>query len=269
MNEIQPREYLDAVQGIALEAGRRILDIYERDFVVTEKPDHSPVTDADHVSQEFIIARLSELIPGIPVLAEEAQATDFSEREHWQHFWLVDPLDGTKEFVNRNGEFTVNIALVERGRPILGVIYAPATGMSYAACVGAGASKQKGTCERVAIKARTYRGTKPMVAASRSHGGGALATFLSTVGAHDVVQAGSAIKFCLVAEGTADVYPRLGTTMEWDTAAGQCILEQAGGRVTDLTGQPLTYNKPTLKNPWFVASGTPYDWTPFLGSLRG
>jgi 3'(2'), 5'-bisphosphate nucleotidase len=256
--------YLEAVREIALDAGRRILDIYERGFEVDEKQDHSPVTAADRAAHELISERLSALTPDIPVLSEEAASAGFSQRAGWTRLWLVDPLDGTKEFISRNGEFTVNIALVENGQPVLGVVYVPVTGTSYFACRGRGAHKQLGGCAMRAIKARAYGGARPIVVASRSHAGPETEAFLQAIGPHDVVSMGSALKFCLVAEGTADVYPRLGPTMEWDTAAAHCVVECAGGRVTDLRGNPLTYNKPDLHNPWFVVDAGSYNWRPHL-----
>ena len=260
-----PCSYLDEVRSIAEEAGRCILDVYEHDFAVEEKQDGSPLTAADHAAHELIVSRLHKLTPDIPILSEEATSIDYKERADWQRFWLVDPLDGTKEFVDRNGEFTVNIALIDGSRAVLGVVYVPVLGLSYFACDGGGAFKQKGGCERRRIKARRYEGGKPIVAASRSHAGGKLAEFLERIGEHDIVRMGSALKFCLVAEGTADIYPRLGPTMEWDTAAAQCIVEEAGGRVVDLDNRPLGYNKSSLLNPWFVAAGSgDHDWTAYL-----
>ena len=261
MSEPNIRQFLNPACDIAREAGRRILDVYERGFEVEEKEDHSPLTEADRAAHEIICERLELLIPGVPVLSEESATVTYEKRADWRRFWLVDPLDGTKEFINRNGEFTVNIALIEAGRPVLGVVYVPVTGLTYYAAAGAQAFKQKGECEMQAIRARRFEGRKPIVVASRSHAGPETEAFLKNLGEHDVVSMGSALKFCLVAEGTADVYPRLGPTMEWDTAAAQCVVEAAGGRVTDLGRQPLAYNKPDLHNPWFVVSGAgDHDW---------
>jgi 3'(2'), 5'-bisphosphate nucleotidase len=257
-------EYLQAVRAIAVDAGRKILDIYERGFEVDEKPDRSPVTEADRAAHELISARLTALTPDIPILSEESASAGFEQRAGWTRLWLVDPLDGTKEFISRNGEFTVNIALVENGSPVLGVVYVPVIGTSYFGCRGQGAQKEQGACEIRSINVRRYGGTCPIVVASRSHAGPEIKRFLDGVGPHDVVNMGSALKLCLVAEGTADVYPRLGPTMEWDTAAAQCVVECAGGRVTDLQGRPLAYNKPDLHNPWFVVDAGGYDWRPFL-----
>jgi 3'(2'), 5'-bisphosphate nucleotidase len=257
-------EYLQAVRGIAVDAGREILDIYERGFEISEKPDHSPVTEADRAAHQLISERLAELSPDIPILSEESASAGFEQRAGWTRLWLVDPLDGTKEFISRNGEFTVNIALVENGSPVLGVVYVPVIGTSYFGCRGQGAQKEQGAREVRSINVRRYGGTRPIVVASRSHAGPEIKLFLDEVGPHDIVSMGSALKLCLVAEGTADVYPRLGPTMEWDTAAAQCVVECAGGRVTDLQGRPLAYNKPDLHNPWFVVDAGGYDWRPHL-----
>jgi 3'(2'), 5'-bisphosphate nucleotidase len=261
--------YLDAVLDTAMEAGRRILDVYERDFTVAEKEDGSPVTAADQAAQDVIVERLERLAPDIPILAEESAGVDYDRRAGWKRFWLVDPLDGTKEFVSRNGEFTVNIALVEEGRPVLGVVYVPVTGVAYLACKGGGALKQKGLSAPERIRARGYQGGKPMIVASRSHVTEALKQYIERIGAHDLVSMGSSLKFCLVADGTADVYPRLGPTMEWDTAAAQCVVEEAGGRVVGPDNRPMTYNKPSLRNPWLITSGKgDYDWARFLPEQR-
>ncbi|MDO8704834.1 MAG: 3'(2'),5'-bisphosphate nucleotidase CysQ [Sulfuricaulis sp.] len=265
MTDFNPHEYLEAVREIAHAAGRRILDVYERDFEVEQKDDRSPLTEADRVAHEIITQQLQRLTPEIPVLSEESATASYEQRAGWKRFWLVDPLDGTKEFINRNGEFTVNIALIDGQRPVLGVVYVPVPALTYFACAGQGASKQKGECAIEAIHARRYAGGKPMIVASRSHAGPETEAFLKNIGAHDVVSMGSALKLCLVAQGTADVYPRLGPTMEWDTAAAQCVVEAAGGRVTDLNRRPLVYNKPSLLNPWFMVSGAgDHDWYQYL-----
>ncbi len=258
-------QYLDGVRAITLEAGRCILDVYERGFEVAEKADGSPLTAADRGAQEIIAAGLKRLSPDVPLLSEESAAVAFEERRAWTRFWLVDPLDGTKEFVSRNGEFTVNIALIEAGRPVLGVVYVPVLGMTYYACRGQGAFKHKGAEAPRALRARARPDDKPIVATSRSHPSAFLAAFLARLGPHDTVSMGSSLKFCLVAEGAADLYPRLGPTMEWDTAAAQCVVEEAGGVVLDRDGRALTYNKRDLHNPWFVAGGPGAgDWLKYL-----
>jgi 3'(2'), 5'-bisphosphate nucleotidase len=258
-------DHLNDVRTIAVEAGRRILDVYEREVTVTRKEDASPLTEADRIAHEIISARLSALTPDIPVLSEEGAVAAPAARAGWKRFWLVDPLDGTKEFLSRNGEFTVNIALIEGNGPVIGVVYVPMLGLIYSACRGGGAFKQKSECKPEPIRARAFAGGKPIIVASRSHAGPETAQYLAALGAHDTVSMGSSLKFCLVASGTADVYPRLGPTMEWDTAAAQCVVEEAGGRVLTADGRPLAYNKPTLRNPWFVVTGAgDTDWLRFL-----
>ena len=269
MNDFNPHDHLHAVCDIARAAGRDILDVYEREFSVEHKEDRSPLTEADRAAHEIICAQLEALTPEVPVLSEESAKVDYEKRAGWKRFWLVDPLDGTKEFINRNGEFTVNIALIDGHRPVLGVVYVPVTGLTYFAAAGHGAFRQKGECEVEPIQARHYQGGKPMIVASRSHAGPETEAFLKNVGEHDVVSMGSALKLCLVAQGTADVYPRLGPTMEWDTAAAQCVVEAAGGRVTDLERRPLTYNKSSLLNPFFMVTGAgDYDWYRHLPALK-
>ncbi len=265
-----PGIWLEEVVALAIEAGRRILDVYERQFDVSRKEDDSPLTDADRAAHEVIVERLAALTPAIPVLSEESARIEYSERAGWQRFWLVDPLDGTKEFVNRNGEFTVNIALIDNGAPVLGVVYVPVTGVCYLAVHGQGAWKEQGGCNRTPIHVRHYRGGHATVVASRSHRGDAVDKFLANLkareGEYDTASLGSSLKLCRVAEGVADVYPRLGPTSEWDTAAAQCVVESAGGRVTDLDGQPLRYNKPDILNPWFLVTGAgEYRWHALLG----
>lgn len=267
---IDPARFLEEVVVIATEAGRRILDVYERQFDVNHKEDGSPLTDADQAAHDVIVQRLAALTPDMPILSEESAKIDYHERAGWQRFWLVDPLDGTKEFVNRNGEFTVNIAFIENGAPRLGVVYVPVTGVSYLAQHGRGAWKETGGCNRAPIKARQYQGGPAVVVASRSHRGDAVDKFLANLKAREGDYAteslGSSLKLCRVAEGAADVYPRLGPTSEWDTAAAQCVVESAGGRVTDLDAKPLRYNKSDILNPWFIVSGAGgYDWHALLG----
>ena len=241
------------VLTIAREAGECILEHYERSPAFRLKADQSPVTAADEASSQLLCERLAAL--GFPVLSEEAEV-DYSVRRTWETFWLVDPLDGTKEFLKRNGEFTVNIALVENGRPILGIVLAPATGTLWRGARGLGADKREGTGAFTPMKTRTPPSEGLTACASRSHG-----TFndldicfrnnnLTVV---DRVQAGSSLKFCLIAEGKADIYPRFGPTNEWDTAAGQGVLEAAGGEVVTTDGRPLGYGKPKFSNPHFIA----------------
>jgi 3'(2'), 5'-bisphosphate nucleotidase len=261
-------ELLEKICELARTAGDEILKIYDSDFAVQDKTDGSPLTAADRVAHEAIIAGLKKLTHSIPVLSEESNDIDYTERSTWQRYWLVDPLDGTKEFVKRNGEFTVNIALVEHGSPVLGVVYVPVSGVIYYACHGIGAFKQHGGQAPVAIHVKPFAGGTARVVASRSHAGEAVQNFIDAVGDVEIVSMGSSLKLCLVAEGAADVYPRLGPTSEWDTAAAQAVVEVAGGAVTDLEGEPLRYNKDDILNPWFIVSDGTTDWARYLHGLR-
>jgi 3'(2'), 5'-bisphosphate nucleotidase len=213
---------------------------------VEYKADHSPLTQADLASHQILETGLGRLEPHWPVLSEESVEVPFEERKSWRHFWMIDPLDGTKEFLHRTGEFTVNIALIEDGRPILGVVYAPVIDKLYFAARGAGSYRTEGSVTSPINVAPATKGS-PRFVVSRSH-----ASELETRGCESRVM-GSSLKFCLIAEGAADVYPRNGPTMEWDTAAAQCILEEAGGSVTDLEGNTIKYNKHVLLNSAFVA----------------
>ena len=257
---------LEAVQQIAVTAGARILEIYDSDFAIEHKDDKSPLTEADLAAHRTIVAGLQELTPDIPVLSEESASIPFAERSRWTRYWLVDPLDGTREFIKRNGEFTVNIALIHAGRAELGVVYVPVQRLCYFACAGGGAFKQAGDAAPERIRVRALSGGPVVVAGSRSHGGDSLQRFLGNLGEHELVSLGSALKSCLVAEGRADIYPRLGPTSEWDTAAAQCVVEEAGGRVTGMDMQPLRYNtKDSLLNPhFFVFGDAGRDWSKYL-----
>ncbi len=243
---------------MAHDAGRAIMDVYGRDFDVSHKADSSPLTEADQAAHRLIAGRLRALTPDIPVLSEEE--IDLPGREHWGQgrYWLVDPLDGTREFIKRNGEFTVNIALVEQGRPVLGVVHAPALGWSYAAAAGEGAFKRTGEGAWQAIHCATHKENAPWrVVGSRSHAGDSLQAVLDRLGDYELVPMGSSLKLCLVAEGAADLYPRLGPTSLWDTAAAQCVVEEAGGRVIDPAGRPLGYaDTEHLLNPQFFVYGS-------------
>jgi 3'(2'),5'-bisphosphate nucleotidase len=251
---------LAEMRRLALAAGSRALEIYGRAFAVAAKADQTPVTEADRLGEEIIVAGLAAIAPAIPVIAEEA-AADGAIPTVGREFFLVDPLDGTKEFVTRTGEFTVNIALIRDGAPALGVVYAPAAGKLYWGAAGRGAR-----LERVAdggaqtIRARKTPSRDLVAVASRSHRSPETDAFLATLDIADFAAAGSSLKFCLIAEGLADVYPRLGRTMEWDTAAGQAVLEAAGGRVLVFGGEsPLRYGKADrgFDNPHFIAWGAP------------
>ena len=256
-------ELLPAVRDIARGAGDEILEIYGGDFAVSAKADASPVTRADLRAHELIVAALGRLRPALPVLSEESAGdTAMQQRAAWPRYWLVDPLDGTKEFVARNGEFTVNIALIDNFRPVLGVVHVPVSGATYSGIPGAGAWREAHDRPPVAIGVRRPARTPLRVLASRSHASMLLPAALAALGPHEVALAGSSIKLCLVAEGAADLYPRLGPTSEWDIAAGQAILEAAGGQVVELaSGQPLRYNRQAgLLNPPFLAYGDPACW---------
>ncbi len=265
--------YLKRAIEIAREAGARILEVYGREFDTYKKADLSPLTEADLAAHRAIAAALAVLTPDIPVLSEEAAAVDYQTRASWRRFWLVDPLDGTKEFIKRNGEFTVNIALIEGDRPVLGVVHVPVTGVTYSASATGGAAKQQAGRPPQPIHVRPYCGGKAVVVASRSHADNAVDEFIARLrareGEPETVNMGSSLKLCLVAEGKADIYPRLGPTSEWDTAAAHCVVEAAGGFVKDLQMQPLVYNKPSLLNPWFLVGGAGgYDWGVYLNGAR-
>jgi 3'(2'), 5'-bisphosphate nucleotidase len=248
-------DLLKQVVALSIEAGNAIMEIYNGPaFQVTHKEDKSPLTAADLASHRAIVKGLEQLTPEWPVLSEESESTPYEIRSRWGLFWLVDPLDGTKEFLKRNGEFTVNIALIEDGTPILGVVYAPATGRMYFAARGVGAFKQENGLT-LPIRVQRGAGGATRVIVSRTHGTDETELYSKRYGNCEFVPMGSSLKFCLVAEGVADVYPRSGPTMEWDTAAAQCILDHAGGSVTSEDGARLTYNKPSLLNPGFIAQG--------------
>ncbi|MBK8164290.1 MAG: 3'(2'),5'-bisphosphate nucleotidase CysQ [Gammaproteobacteria bacterium] len=266
MTSADLRKLIAPVVEIARTAGAKIVEIYNRGFSVEHKEDKSPLTEADMAAHHAIVAGLSALTPELPVLSEESAALPFAERAAWRRYWLVDPLDGTREFVKRNGEFTVNIALIENHEPVLGVILVPVTGLCYYAARGGGAFLQRPGDQAAAIRVRLLDLAHVIVAGSRSHAGGTLAGFLANIGSHELISMGSSLKSCLVAEGRADVYPRLGPTSEWDTAAAHCIVEEAGGRVTDTAMRPLRYNtKESLLNPDFFVSGDPaHDWSRYL-----
>ncbi|HEY4162275.1 MAG TPA: 3'(2'),5'-bisphosphate nucleotidase CysQ [Dongiaceae bacterium] len=243
----------------AREAGKVILRIYESDFRAERKSDSSPVTEADTAAEAVIIAALSTAAPGIPVIAEEEVASRGAPKSAPDRFFLVDPLDGTKEFIARNGEFTVNIALIENGRPVAGVVFLPVFDTLYVAENGR-AERWQGTSGPEPIVARAAPVDGLVMAISRSHADKELVKAEELgLKVTDTIVAGSSLKFCRVAEGAADLYPRFGTTMEWDTAAGQAVLEAAGGRVETIDHQPLRYGKPEFRNPHFVAYGKQRD----------
>jgi 3'(2'), 5'-bisphosphate nucleotidase len=251
-----PAELLPGVLDAVAAASTAILEVYASAHLVEYKADDSPITRADRAAHDILAARLALVAPAIPTLSEEAEAAHaHAVRSGWRELWLVDPLDGTKEFIGRNGEFTVNVALIRDHEPVLGVVAAPALGVTYFAARGHGA-----WCTQVGTEPRSVhvrRAADPLVVVgSRSHRGDSLDGLLARLGPHEMRPMGSALKFCLVAEGAADFYPRLGPTSEWDTAAAQAVLEVAGGAVTTLDGTPLRYNaRDTLLNPHFIAYG--------------
>ncbi|MCH7854200.1 MAG: 3'(2'),5'-bisphosphate nucleotidase CysQ [Proteobacteria bacterium] len=255
-------QWIDPLVTLAEEAGRIILEIYDTDFEVEQKDDQSPLTKADLASNAHIVAGLANLTADIPVISEEAGLPDFEERRHWDCYWLIDPLDGTKEFVKRNGEFTVNIALIRNHVPVLGVVHVPVKGATYIGCEGLGAERREAGKAPCRITVAAESDSPVRVVGSRSHLGTSLNTFLEILGEYAMHPMGSSLKFCLIAEGRADIYPRLGLTSEWDTAAAQAVVEQAGGQVLELDGNPLSYNrKADILNPHFLVIGAQdHDW---------
>jgi len=256
INHKTQRQLLDAVRDIALRAGDAIMAIYETGFAVDYKLDASPLTEADRAAHAVIVDALAALTPRLPVLSEESPPEAIANRREWQAYWLVDPLDGTKEFIKRNGEFTVNIALIEATRPILGVVSAPALGVVYAGASELGAWRSSAPGEAQSIAVASAHAGPARVLGSRSHPSAALSEFLANVEPFEIVPMGSSLKICLVADGSADIYPRFGPTSEWDTAAAHAVLESAGGNMIDLQGRKLRYNtKDSLLNPHFLAVG--------------
>ncbi len=266
------------VVEIARRAGERILEVYEAaaGIDVEHKDDKSPLTQADLAAHEEILRGLRALTPNIPVLSEESEPVPWKRRREWNAYWLVDPLDGTKEFINRNGEFTVNIALVRDGEPVLGVVHVPVTGVTYWGDVDRGASKAVGNSAPDPITVRSIEnliaeGGVVTIVASRRHRGEELDHYLQRIeerfGEISTASMGSSLKICLVAEGKADIYPRLAPTCEWDTAAAQAVLEAAGGHIVDTDFRALRYNrKEAMLNPHFLAIGDPgYPWPDVLG----
>lgn len=269
-------QLLNAVNEIAISAGSEILDVYNSDQAidVSIKQDDSPLTDADRRAHRLIIDRLSSLTPDIPLLSEESDAIDYGLRKSWRRYWLIDPLDGTKEFIDRNGEFTVNIALIENGESVAGIVHVPVTGISYFGGRGIGAWKQDSNQSGDEVQTIASR---PMqedcgvrIVASRRHLGEQLDALVGKIEKHfgdaTLLSMGSSLKMCLLAEGSADIYPRLAPTCEWDTAAAHGILSAAGGEIVDLQFQPLRYNsKAELLNPNFIALADPlYPWQELL-----
>ncbi len=250
---------LTRLRSIAEEAGRKILEIYSQDHGVSYKQDDSPLTRADKAAHESISAALRQHFPDIPIISEEGRLPNFEERRHQERFWLVDPLDGTKEFIKRNGDFTVNIALIEAGRSVAGVVGVPVQERMYSAATGQGAWLQEGSAQPRRLRANNAFDPEKLVASiSRSHPSEALDHFLKKFPGLETLGVGSALKFCYVAEGKVDFYPRFGPLWEWDTGAAHLVAEESGCAVRNLDGTPLTYNKPVLKHEkGFLAASSP------------
>ncbi|WP_312796174.1 3'(2'),5'-bisphosphate nucleotidase CysQ [Tianweitania sp.] len=265
MTQTSDRDILATFETLALQAGRAVMDVYQVDFPVELKADASPVTEADAKAEAIILAGLREAYPDIPCVAEEEASAGICPPELDGLFFLVDPLDGTREFIKRNPEFTVNIALIRQGIPVIGVVYAPARSVLYSASPEGAfridtVNHKPGERRNIIVRTPTR---VPTVVASRSHRTEETDSYIQTCGAVELVSIGSSLKFCLLAEGEADIYPRFGRTMEWDTAAGDAILRAAGGTTRRVDGEPLTYGKRgqaedcDFSNPWFIADTKP------------
>ncbi len=254
------------VLDFAVEAGRRVMLFYRQERVDAVKADSSPLTAADLASHEYLVAALEPLLPGVPVISEESEPT--SSESLPSRFWLVDPLDGTKEFIKATDEFTVNVALVDCGQPCLGVVHAPALNRTYYGVIGSGSHLVADGRPPVRITCRRLESRQVAVVASKDHAGSLVKTMLKRLPQASLKSMGSSLKFCLVAEGSADIYLRDLPTMEWDTAAAQCVVEAAGGGVYNLSGSRLKYGKAGLKNPPIMTVGDPtLDWTALLNPM--
>jgi len=257
---------MHAVLGLAEQAGAEAMSFYHGSMSVALKSDSSPLTDADRASHDFLMQSLPGLLPAVPIISEESLDPTRGLADADAPFWLVDPLDGTKEFLKGTGEFTVNIALIERGQPVIGVVHAPAIGISYFADLNNGAFCKRHTGTPVPIRVQRADPERLRIVASKDHAGPLVATMLARLSNVELKSMGSSLKFCLIAEGSADVYLRDVPTMEWDTAAAQCIVEAAGGSVFTLDGQPLRYGKPGLKNGAIITIGDhDLPWPALLG----
>lgn len=252
MDNVPHHEFLAPVNAIARDAGRLIMTYFSGIFDTNRKADDSPVTDADIATNILIVKALNAITPGIPVIAEEDKSPG---REDHAVFWLVDPLDGTRSFVRGEAEFTVNIGLIRNRKPVFGVIYGPPEDELYYGGEGMGAFRLQGDGKPKAIEARTASSEGLVIMRSRSAPSKKAAAYLETLNIKEMIPCSSAIKFCRLAEGAADIYPRFGRTMEWDSAAGHAILNAAGGRIETVDGKPLTYGKPGFENPPFIAYG--------------
>tara|TARA_B110000003_G_scaffold42925_1_gene40349 strand:+ start:2138 stop:2947 length:810 start_codon:yes stop_codon:yes gene_type:complete len=251
-------QLIKPLSEIASSAGEAILDIYNSNFQVTTKNDQSPLTQADLSSHHIIVDGLKNITPNIPIISEENPLQSFDERKKWQEYWIIDPLDGTKEFVKKNGEFTVNIALIRNHKAVLGIVHVPVTQKTYIGCEGEGAQMFSPTQKPKQISVSNKINQALRIVGSRSHRDESLDKFLAQIDKFEIKPVGSSLKFCLIAEGTADIYPRFGPTSEWDTAAAQAVVEQAGGLVLKVNGDPLLYNtKENILNPNFVVINSP------------
>ena len=268
MNDKQPSAYLEDIIAIAKQAGELTLPYHKQPtpLMIAHKQDQSPLTQADLAAHQYITQSLQQLTPDLPVLSEEDANIAFEQRRQWQRYWLVDPLDGTKEFINGSDEFSVNIALIDQHEPILGIVYAPIFDICYYALLDQGAYKiNRQKKERIQTRPCDLQQTI-RIAVSRSHRSEKIKQFAQHFADTEYIKMGSSLKTCLVAEGKADIYPRLGPTSEWDTAAAQCVLHEAGGLIIDVQNQQLRYNcKPSLLNPWFLAVGDEtINWLDYL-----
>lgn len=243
---------IEDIKDIAVKAGDAIMEIYNKDFQIEQKQDNSPLTEADLKSNEIICEALNSLYPSIPLMSEENKQTDYDTRKNWEYYWCIDPIDGTKEFIKKNGEFTVNIALIHVNTPVLGVVYAPALNDMYSAKKNEGAFKNN---EKLPLKTNSNPKEKLSVVASKSHLSSETQEFIDNLDTKEIEQVskGSSLKLCMVAEGIADIYPRLAPTMEWDTAAADAVVREAEKMTYQFEkDEPMIYNKEDLLNPWFV-----------------
>lgn len=247
-------ENINKLIQTSIDAGNAIMDIYDTNFVIEEKIDSSPLTEADLVSNKIITESLLKISTDIPIISEESSEISLNERSSWNEFWLVDPLDGTKEFIKKNGEFTTNIALIRQNKPVFGIIHIPATKETYWGSEELGAFYLKNnSSKREKISVCKNKNKKIRIVSSRSHPSGDLKALLDKIGDYETIGVGSSLKFCLLAKGNADLYPRLGPTCQWDTAAGEIIARSSGAIIVDLENKPILYNqKDTFLNPYFI-----------------
>ncbi|ROQ93532.1 3'(2'),5'-bisphosphate nucleotidase CysQ [Desulfosoma caldarium] len=257
---------LSDLEDLIRAAGDAVLDVYHSSFAVTTKEDRTPLTLADQRSHALLVKGLERIAPDIPVVSEEGAHIPYEERRHWRRFWLVDPLDGTKEFIRRNGEFTINVALIDNGRPVLGLVLVPDQNRLFIGDVHDGCLEKRGQDTRHVVIKDPGMVEPLVVVATRSHPTPQMEAFFRHLPAHKRLPRGSALKFCAVAAGEAHCYARFGPTWEWDTAAGHAVVEAAGGVVVDPRGQPLRYNKPDLLNGYFLA-GPSRAWMQAVGVL--